>query len=182
MPGDISKHTKYTANLPYPEPMVEIQNMQYANILLKDYAGAVSEFTAISLYVYQHFVSEGEYKDYAELIGGVSMVEMKHLELLGETIKLEGIKPMFVNNVCPLGKLWTPNYVNYATFIREMLKEDIQSEEKAIENYRYHITLIQDKYIRKLLERIILDEELHLKLFMQEYEKYSNLHYVCWKC
>lgn len=88
MPGDISKHTKYIANLPYPEPRVESPNVQYANILLRDYSGAVSEFTAVNLYVYQHFVSDEEYEDYAELIGGISMAEMKHLELLGETIKL----------------------------------------------------------------------------------------------
>lgn len=176
MPGDISNHTKYSVNLPYPEPIIEMQNTQYANILLKDYAGAVSEFTAVSLYVYQHFVSEGRYKDYAELIGGIAVVEMKHLELLGEHIKLEGIKPMFIDNVCPPGRLWSAMYVNYSIFIREMLMEDIQSEKKAIENYRYHITLIQDKYIKKLLERIILDEELHIKLFTQEYKKYSNLY------
>lgn len=176
MLSDISKYAIYAVNLPYPEPMVEMQNIQYANILLKDYAGAVSEFTAVSLYVYQHFVSEGQYRDYAELIGGVSIVEMKHLELLGKTIKLEGIKPMYINNACPLGKFWRSTYVNYTTLIKEMLIEDIKSEQKAIENYKYHITLIQDKYIRKLLERIILDEELHVKLFTQEYEKYSNLY------
>lgn len=176
MSDDISRHSKYAVDLPYPKPMIEMQNMQYANILLKDYAGAVSEFTAISLYVYQHFVSEGQYDDYAKLIGGVAETEMKHLELLGETIKLESIKPIYIDNACPPGRLWSPTYVNYTTFIKEMLMEDIQSEQKAIENYRYHITLIQDKYIKKLLERIILDEELHLKLFTQEYEKYRNLY------
>jgi bacterioferritin len=100
---------------------------------------------------------------------------MKHLKLLGETIKLEGIKPMYINNASPHGKLWSPIYVNYTTYIMAMLKEDIKSEQKAIENYKYHITLIQNKHIIKLLERIILDEELHFKLFTQEYEKYSNL-------
>ena len=176
MHSNTSKHTKYSIDLPYPKPMIEMQNVDYANLLLKDYAGAISEFTAISLYVYQHFVSEGQYNDYAELIGGVSVVEMKHLELLGETIKLEGIKPMYFDNAVPHGKLWSPMYVNYTTYINAMLKEDIKSEQKAIENYKYHITLIQDKHIIKLLERIILDEELHLKLFTQEYEKYSNLY------
>jgi bacterioferritin len=83
---------------------------------------------------------------------------------------------MFIDNACPPGRPWNPMYVNYATFIREMLIEDIQSEQKAIENYKYHITLIHDKYIRKLIERIILDEEYHLKLFKQQYEKYSNLY------
>lgn len=171
MPGDISKHTKFSAKLPYPEPQVERQNIQYANILLKDYAGKVSEFTAVSLYSYQHFVSDGQYKDYAELIGGVAVVEMKHLELLGETIKLEGIKPMYINNVCPPGKFWNPIYVNYTTFIKEMIMEDIKSEEKAIKNYKYHMSLIKDEYIRKLIERIILDEEIHVKLFTKELQK-----------
>jgi bacterioferritin len=175
MPGDISKHAKYAVNLPYPEPKAETKNIPYANILLKDYAGEVSEFTAVSLYAYQHFVSDGIYKDYAELIVGVSVIEMKHLELLGETIKLLGIKPMYIDNGIPPGKLWSPLYVNYTTEIIKMLKEDIESENKAIENYKHHIALIQDKYIKKLLERIILDEELHIKLFTQLYEKYSKL-------
>ncbi|MBP2031820.1 bacterioferritin [Clostridium algifaecis] len=174
MPGDVSKHTKYIVNLPYPEPIVEKPNIQYANILLKDYAGSVSEFTAVSLYVYQHFVSDGQYDDYAKLIGGVSIAEMRHLELLGKTIKLLGIKPIYIDNACPPGRFWTPRYINFTVFIREMLMEDIQSEKKAIENYRYHITLIQDKYIKRLLERIILDEELHIKLFKKLYEKYAS--------
>lgn len=174
MSGDISKHSKYCVNSPYPEPKVEKKNMQYANILLKDYAGKVSEFTAISLYSYQHFVSDGQYEDYAKLIGGIAVVEMKHLELLGETIKLEGIKPMYINNVCPPGKFWNPMYVNYTICIEEMLMEDIKDEEMAIRNYKYHMTLINDKYIRKLIERIILDEELHVKLFKKELEKLQS--------
>lgn len=169
-----SKHTKYFLDLPYPKPMIEIPNIEYANLLLKDYAGAVSEFTAISLYVYQQFASEEKYNDYIDLVGGIAIIEMKHLKLLGETIKLEGIEPMYIDNASPHGKLWSPMYVNYTTYIMSMLKEDIKSEQKAIENYKYHITLIQDKYIVSLLERIILDEEFHLKLFIQEYKKYEK--------
>lgn len=176
MPGDISKHTKYIVNLPYPEPRVERPNVEYGNIILKDYAGDVSEFTAINLYVYQHVVSEGKYDDYAKLIGQVSIAEMKHLELLGETIKLLGVKPIYIDNACPPGRLWTPCYINFTAFIKEMLIEDIKAEQKAIENYKYHLTLIRDKYIRELIERIIPDEELHLKLFNELYEKYKYLY------
>ncbi|KOA21442.1 manganese containing catalase [Clostridium homopropionicum DSM 5847] len=174
MPGDISKHTKYIVNEPYPEPKVKSPNVYYANILLKDYAGGISELTAINLYIYQHMVSEGEHKDYAELIGGVSMAEMKHLELLGETIKLLGVKPIYMDNACPPGRIWTPCFVNFTTYIKDMLIEDIKSEQKAIDNYKYHITLIDDIYIKKLLERIIVDEELHLKLFKKLYDKYFS--------
>lgn len=176
MPGDISKHTKYIVNLPYPEPRAEGLNEQYANILLKDYAGEVSEFTAVSLYSYQHFVSDRKYNDYAELVGGISIAEMKHMELLGETIKILGVKPIYTDNAFPPGHLWTARYVNFTIIIREMLAEDIRSEIKAIENYKYHISIIDDKYIRELLHRIIMDEELHLKLFNKMYEKYSGMH------
>lgn len=173
MSKDISKYDKYSANLPYPEIKVEKQNMGYANILLKDYAGEVSELTAINLYVYQHIVSDKRYSDFAELIGGISIVEMKHLELLGETITMLGIKPIYIDNACPPGSIWTPCYINFTTFIREMLIEDIESEKKAIENYKYHISIIDDIYIKKLLERIILDEEVHLKLFNKMLKKYT---------
>lgn len=174
MPGDISKHSKYSVDVPYPKAKVEQKNMHYANILLEDYAGAVSEFTAISLYIYQHFVSEDRYKDYAEAIGGISIVEMKHLELLAETIKLLGVKPVFINSICPCGQMWTANYVNFDTYIKGMLLEDIKSETKAIESYEKHLCLINDKYIRKLLERIILDEKLHLNIFKKLYKKYTS--------
>lgn len=37
---------------------------------------------------------------------------MTHLELLAETIKLEGIKPMYFDNASPHGKRWSPIYNN----------------------------------------------------------------------
>jgi bacterioferritin len=174
MPGDISKHTKYKVDLPYPEAKVEQKNIYYANLLLQDYAGAVSEFTAVSLYIYQHFVSDDKYKSYAKIIGQISIVEMKHLELIAKTIKLLGVKPVFVNSVCPCGRMWTSDYVNYDTCIRGMILEDIKAETKAIENYEKHLCLINDKYIKELIERIILDEKLHLKIFKELYEKYNR--------
>lgn len=172
MQEDISRHTKYSVKEPYPEPKVQGKNICYANLLLEDYAGMISEFTAISLYVYQHISAEEKYEDYAKLIIGVSISEMKHLELLGETIKLLGVSPVYTNSVCPCNKLWTAEYVNYNNCIKDMLLEDIKSEEKAIDQYKAHICLIKDKYIRKLLERIIMDEKLHLKYFKETYEKY----------
>lgn len=176
MPGDISKHTKYIVDLPYPKPMVEKPNITFANILLQDYSGEVSELTAINLYVYQHIVSDGEFSDYAELIGGIAMAEMKHLELLGKTIKMLGVKPIYINAICPSRQLWSPCYINFTVFIKDMLLEDIKSEKKAIDNYKHHKSIINDKYIIKLLERIILDEELHIKLFINLYEKYKFSH------
>lgn len=165
---------KCKVKLSYPKPKVECQNIEYGNILLQDYAGAVSELTAINLYVYQHIISEKRFKDYSELIMAISIVEMKHLELLGETIKLLGVKPVFTSSFAPNGQLWTADYVNFSDYLLEMLIADMESEKKAIENYEDHACLIKDEHVRKLLYRIILDEKLHLKLFHEMYEKYKR--------
>lgn len=172
MPENISMQPKYNVNLPYPEVKVEGPNVEYANLLLKDYAGAFSELTAITLYVYQHIMGKGSFDDYAQLVNGVAMSEMKHLELLGKSIKLLGVKPIYFNNVWPPGQLWSSSYVNYSTNIVDMLLIDIETEKKAIENFRHHMMMIKDRFIKELLERIILDEELHVKLFNQMLDKY----------
>lgn len=168
------KNKRYYVKMPYPKPKVEEENAAYGDILLQDYAGAVSELTAINLYAYQHIISEEGFEEYAEIIRGISIVEMKHLELLGETIKLLGVKPIYINSFAPNGQLWTAEYVNYSNYILDMISEDIESETKAILSYQEHIDLIEDKYIIKLLKRIIIDEELHLKIFKELYEKYNK--------
>lgn len=175
MLDDLWRRSKYSVDKPYPEAKVERKNVEHANLLLGDYAGQVSEFTAISLYSFQHFVSDEVYKDYAEVIEGIAVVEMKHLELVGETIKLLGVKPAFTGSFYN-GTPWNGCFVNYTTNILDMLMEDIRSEEQAIRTYEKHICLINDNCIKKLLERIILDERLHLKLFNELLHKYSKEH------
>ena len=154
--------------------MVEIPNTEHANILLKDYTGIVREFKAVSLHSYEHSMSDRKYKDYAELIKGIAMVEMKQLKLFGEMIKLLGVEPVYIDNAFPIGKPWSSSYVNYITQLREMIERLNSIELKAIEIYKYHITLILDTHVKKLLEMINIDEKYHLKLSTQDYEKYKN--------
>lgn len=174
MSEDLTRYNKFSVASHYPELKVECKNINYANLLLQDYAGSVSELTAVNLYIFQNISSMNEFKDYSKFIKNIAIVEMKHLHLLGETIKLLGVKPVYTNSLCPCGQFWTGAYVNYTNRILDMLLEDIKSEKQAIINYEKHICLIKDRYIRKLLARIIEDEKLHLKLFKEMYTKYSK--------
>jgi bacterioferritin len=173
MSGEL-KHVKYFVKAPYPKIKVEEINVNYGDILLEDFAGSVSELTAINLYVFQHIVSEDIFKDYSELIRGIAIVEMKHLDLLGGTIKLLGVKPVYINSFVPNGQLWNASYVDFSDNILDMIAKDIESEEQAIVQYESHINLIHDRYVRRLLERIVMDEELHIRLFNRLYKKYSK--------
>lgn len=152
---------------PYPKVQVEKKNYYYASLLKQDYTGDVSELTAILLYSYQHIIKDKTLEEIAKIIHEISIVEMLHLELLGETITLLGGNADFsINNPINYQKeYWNASLVNYETDIKKILKIDIESEKKAIINYQKHYLMIEDKYIRSLLERIIEDEKRHLVIF-----------------
>lgn len=156
---------------PYPEPRVTGKNRQYAMLLLEDYAGTISETTAINQYFY-HYLTFLEYPDLAELEECVAIIEMFHMELLGKVIRLLGVSPRLrvLCNNRPV--YWNGSYVYYGKKICDRLAADIKAELGAIEQYRRHYQMIDDPYIRELLQRIIKDEEHHLNLFREAAAKY----------
>lgn len=158
----------YKVNKPYPKIKVEEKNCYYANLLLNDYCGLVSELSAITQYTYQHFDKFDTNQEFSSILSGIAVVEMKHLELLGKTIKLLGINPKFYfidKNLYCNTNYWNSSFIDYNTDIKKMLKNNIIIEEKTIENYKKDINIICDKYIQKLLYRIIEDEYLHIEIF-----------------
>lgn len=175
-PGESNpeKHTKSWCALPdpYPEPIVSRPNLFYATLLLEDYAGNVSELTAINQYLHHHFMFDDQYEDLAELEECIAIIEMHHLELLAERILLLGVNPKYRTLTDNSPIFWDASYVFYGTNVCDRLASDITAEKQAIKQYRNHHFLIEDIYIKRLLERIIKDEEYHLKLFTQAAANY----------
>lgn len=167
---------KYCVEKPYPEIKVEQKNSFYADLLLNDYAGITSELSAITSYAYQNFVLFKNYQEIAHNLIKIAIVEMHHLEMLGKTIYLLGKNPTFIykeKNTCSY-KYWNSSFVPLNTNIFNILQNNILAEEKAIYNYEYHISLINDIYIKELLERIIADEKLHIKCFQTMLKEVSR--------
>lgn len=159
---------------PYPEVKVQRPNLYYAELLLEDYAGQVSEMTAINQYFYHHIVFEERFQDLAGLEECISIIEMWHLEMLGETIRLLGVDPKIRTLTNNKKTFWNAEYVYYGREVCDRIAADIAAEKSAIAQYRKHQKLINDPYINNMLERIILDEEHHLRLFSQAMEKYCK--------
>lgn len=159
---------------PYPPVQISAPNRLYAELLLEDYAGVVSEVTAINQYLHHYFVLEGINDEVAELEECISLVEMHHMELLAETIRLLGVDPryrVFRNNQ---EIYWNASYVYYGYALCDRLAADIASEWAAIAAYRDHQQKIGDPYIKELLERIIQDEYHHIRLFNEVMQKYCK--------
>lgn len=164
----MEKMTEYRVNLPYPEVESGPDNKRTVLLLMEDYAGMISELSATCQYVYQHIVLEESAREVAEALKHISIAEMKHLELLGEAILALGGNPLYASR----GRFWNARNVSYVTRVRDVLTENISGEKSAIRQYRRHIEQTGNQSVRRLLERIILDEELHIRIFNELLEKY----------
>ncbi len=158
---------KYASSNTYPEVKVERENIFYAHLLLNDYTGYHGELTAITQYVFQNFNFYLKYPEAAHILSRIAIVEMHHLELLGKTIKLLGVDPVFQfqDTTFKYPFYWNSSFIKNSRDFKSSLKDDIFAECQAIKNYRKHLAIIEDKYIKNLLMRIIEDEKMHIKCF-----------------
>lgn len=152
--------TKYASDLPYPKIEVE-QNVAESKLLMPVYAGSASELTAVLTYSFQKYVSP-KYPEIATALEGVAITEMRHHQLLGETIYALGGYP-----VMGARTYWNGSFVNYALDPRKYLRQNVVAEETAILNYERTILNLTTDSVKMLLERIILDEEVHIKIFKE---------------
>ena len=77
--------------------------------------------------------------------------EMRHLDWLAETIVEMGGVPSLKRGKMLLG----------GNSVSDWMSNNVQLEEGAIKQYQEHIKLIDDHKIRRLLERIVSDEQAH---------------------
>lgn len=149
-------------NIPYPKLMNIRQNTRYANLLYDNFAGEEGELTAVNQYIYEH-IELKRYEGLSKILLSIAIEEMHHLELIGDLIKRLGRKPYYMNqNQC----MWNANNIKYHfNNVYDMLMFNIESEKKTIESYKEAIKYTQNKSIKDLLERIMLDEQTHLEIF-----------------
>lgn len=119
--------------------------------------------TAINQYIYHSFVIRHYDRDLAEMLLCIAIVEMHHLDILANLIVLLAGDPTYYTE----SSFWNGSYVDYGYNLLEQLESDLKSEYEAIANYQKHIMMIHDPYIQNILRRIIVDEEMHVKLFKE---------------
>ncbi|MCX7884220.1 MAG: manganese catalase family protein [Caloramator sp.] len=170
------------SKLPMPEIKVEKENLEYAKLLLNAFSGSEdSELAAILQYLYHHETIDNE--TIANSLLCIAMIEMNHYEVLSELITLLGGKPFLYNSNKYFYSTGTIGYMDnpynditldksVKSKIRLKIEKDILSEINAINAYNFIQKNINDKYINKIIEKIIEDEKFHLRLFNVLLEKY----------
>lgn len=152
----------YEAPGSYPKIRVVSPNEYYAEILNEDYAGKVSEFTAVNQYEYDCIVNRRDDAALVKHLKHIEEVERRHLEIIGELIRLLGVNPTFRSGFQSEKLFWTGKNIEYGKNSKEQLKNDLELEYCSIRNYNMHKKLISDPYIKAILTRIIDDEYVHV--------------------
>lgn len=159
-------------DIPYPPIKTEGECLSAAALLSNDLAGQVSEMSAINTYVFQHMICCDE--SLANALKCISMVEMHHFEMIGELIVCFGGCPrQGVQCGCGI-KYWSAQNLCWEADPACFLSENIKNERAAIANYTARITQINDACVKRVLERIILDEEHHIEIFNSFLNRLGN--------
>jgi len=168
----MNEEFKIPLDVPYPPAKADGYNIFYASLLTNDFAGPVSELSAVTQYTFQSLASKDQKA--AALVGGIAKIEMHHMQLIGQLIvSLGGIPRYTVQNGCGTS-FWNGQLIGYDASARDFLRENIANEKAAIANYTHRIGQINDSGVRAVLNRIILDEEHHIDLYGQLLAEFSD--------
>jgi bacterioferritin len=154
----------------YPSGKVNIKNKHVADLLLNAFAdGGNAELTAIAQYINHHLTINNKNVSNLELC--IALVEMKHLEMIGNLIESLGGNPKYFRTN---RQYWTGGNVDYGKTLCQKLSLDIYAETEAIAAYRELLRQIKIPQVRRVLKRILADEIYHRKLFRAAYAKYCK--------
>ena len=163
-----------TVDMPYPSIKDLKKDVKSAYIIAPSYTGLKSEITAILQYVYHaHFFAACGEEKTAETLEQIAMAEMKHLEVLGETILTLGVKPVYAINDGFNYNYYNTSMIKCGTSPKIMLLEDIEGELNAIATYEEQIKKLCNDDVKAIIARIKLDEELHVLVLKGILSDYS---------
>lgn len=168
---------KYYIDMPYPSIDELDINVQYGQMMLSNLGGLYSEMNAVSLYFYNHVITENTWSELAQAMHGISIVEMHHLEIFSKMCCHLGVDPRLWDCHNDFLEYWSPGYNVYPRQINTMLENAIIQEQKTITNYQNQISCIDEPIIQSMLHRIILDEQLHVDIFNQFLKEAQNKYY-----
>lgn len=157
---------KITLDSPYIS--IENSGLKETSVALLQiaFAGNISELSAINTYIYQYLSTSNQYKEISKAIEKIAITEMKHLDIIGKLLINSNVTPYygFINNKNNL-ELWNGAFVNYEKNIIKLLKNNIHDEIYSINLYKKIIELENNENIENIFNRIIEDEENHVRIF-----------------
>ncbi len=163
------------ADLPYPSTDCLTYDPHSGKIIAFAYASLHSELTAILQYTYHALQFKQYGKEFADTMEEIALTEMQHLFLLGETMLKTGVDPRFVQYASCNAPFFNSSTVAQSTSPQKMLMDNIEGELNAISDYKKMLMLLKNQQVSAIVQRIILDEQLHVETLKKLLEKTNAL-------
>ena len=157
-----SYHPAVTDPHPYPPVKAARRNPRYAEMILPALRAQSSELTAVTTYIYQNWIFFKKYSSLADTLMKIAKVEMHHMQLLGTLVSLLGGDPRFAEDPC---QCWNGDALDYTKDLHHALKSNMEAEEAAASFYLETASKIQDPFVCAVLNRIAMDEKVHVQIF-----------------
>ena len=167
-------------DLPYPDLNGIEKDYRTAMIIAPAYAGGHSELNAILQYTYHflNFNGEGD-KETAKVLMEIAVAEMEHLEILGTLLYKLGADPIYTKIPPYRIDYYQTTGVSYSKLPVKMLLDDISGEMLAVKEYQNMVSNLSNEKVAAVLTRIILDEEIHIKVLKDLLAKYTTSTPIC---
>ena len=149
---------------PFPSTKDIARDALSLRIISPAYASSQGELNAILQYIYHSFFfRKCGYDDVAEKLVSIAVAEMKHLDILGETILALGASPVYCRYPNTGFDFYSTKYVAYSQSLKFMLEDDIIGEKHAISEYSCMLKKLKNQSVADIIARIRADEILHLE-------------------
>lgn len=152
----------YESTLAYPEIVSAFPNR--ANVrLIKNLAyGRSGELSAILTYIFQKVLLPDDFENFKSDLEQIAIVGIKHYNALSTAVVAFGGIPTLTDG---RGNVWTGRNIDTAIDPRKMIINNIQREEKAIDEYVRASKQTENESLLQLFLKIEEDKKLHLEIF-----------------
>ena len=160
-------------DLPYPSTDTLTKDVRSGQIISFAYATLHGEITATLQYVYHHFYFGEIDEQIAEILMSIAEAEMIHINILGKAMLKLGVTPRYVQ-MPNSNNFYNTSAVSCSKTPQKMIMDDIQGELNAIADYQKMLFVLKNEQVEAIIQRIILDEQLHLEKLKELLSKYAN--------
>lgn len=153
-------------DLPYPPVQPETHRKEYAYAMLSNVGSDNSEMSAVSLYFYNSILLSPQHAAFARCFHQISIVEMHHLDIFASFAHQMGLDPrLWSVPGGPVPLLDPPPTIAIPSSCRPFFKTPSRASWRPLENTAGRRKPSRTPNIVANLQRIIQDEEHHVRLF-----------------
>lgn len=158
--------------IPYPSTDDLEADVRSGQILSFAYATPRGAVNAVLQYCYHATHMRKHSADDADILKSIAQAEAMHAQIIGAAMEKLGVNPLYIQY--PNSKrYYTAAMVSQSTKPQKMLMDDIVAEMNSITEFRKMLFVLKNEQVEALVERLIMDEQLHIETLKNMLRHYT---------